>query len=1141
MKKYILLFLSALILFASCTKDVVPVLTVTLDKQQQSLAIGQSFVLRAIISPSNAGNQKVIWIVSNSSISLVDNGDGTAKVSGESAGTAQVIVKTDDGGVEDVCTVVVGAAVESLALDKTEIGLRKGESILLSATVSPSDASNKTVVWGSSDPDVVSVDAEGKVSALAGGEATVYASTADGGFVATCHVVVDVPVESITLSEYTKDDVYVGQSFPLVVTVNPDDATDAEIIWSSSDSKVAVVSSDGVVTAVGPGSATVTASSRGLSAECSVNVLLAADHVHLSDTVVTILAGHTKKISAKVFPVNSTDSKFTWESNNVDVATVDPNGVITARRPGEAIIKVSVNAYTFAECRVIVKILPEALVIDPSTLSVKPGEKFQLNCLIYPESASEKEVSWKSDNPTVAAVSSSGVITGVGPGKTNVHVLSSSNPELCGTCEVSVVTPVAGITLSKSSLELFVGEGNGSVSATVKPSDATNKALDWESSDPSVASVAEGESNTVVITPVKASSKAVNVIARSVDDTSVTATCVVTVKQHVKNLTLSKDFVEMYVGDNESIEVTISPDDATGKSVEWTSSDKSVVSVSDGRLTALKAGEATVTVKALDGSNVNSSCRVVVRPHVSSVTLSKTSFSLALNSSAKLEATVLPADAPNKGVSWSSDNSSVVTVYDDGYVIAKSVGSAVITVTTLDQGKTSTCLITVVPPISGISLDKTTLSLNAGSSEQLNATVNAVDGADTHVVWSSSDNSVASVDDFGKVTGHKAGTALIIATSSDPSKTASCVVTVLENTIEATSLEITPKTKVLRVGETFTLGLTVLPLGAAAHINWFNNNPSVVLLQDDGIIMAKGVGKATIVARDAEDKLEPAICEVTVVGASDVTSLTLNQNSLTLGVNESFDLVATVLPENSSAKVNWSSDDPSVAEVDSEGKVKAKSAGSATITAVAGSRSATCVVTVESEIIEVTSLTFSEKTINMAVGESKTLVITVSPEDANENPKFAQNTGSPATFVVSHAVGTPYWYVTFTAYRDTDGTFAVETAKLYERVKLKGYLQHVESLDINIAKTVIRVGESIGLIATVNPSNASNKVVNWTSSDTSVATVNSAGVVTAKRAGFVTITAKSQDGGYEKTCELLVRSNTVDPGNSEGVGFDDWN
>ena len=169
MKKYILLFLSALILFASCTQDVVPVLTVTLDKQQQSLAIGQSFVLRAIISPSNAGNQKVIWIVSNSAISLVDNGDGTAKVSGESAGTAQVIVKTDDGGVEDVCTVVVGAAVESLALDKTEIGLRKGESILLSATVSPSDASNKTVVWGSSDPDVVSVDAEGKVSALAGG------------------------------------------------------------------------------------------------------------------------------------------------------------------------------------------------------------------------------------------------------------------------------------------------------------------------------------------------------------------------------------------------------------------------------------------------------------------------------------------------------------------------------------------------------------------------------------------------------------------------------------------------------------------------------------------------------------------------------------------------------------------------------------------------------------------------------------------------------------------------------------------------------------------------------------------------------------------------------------------------------------
>jgi uncharacterized protein YjdB len=164
-------------------------------------------------------------------------------------------------------------AVLSLRLDKTTLSLSKGETSRLTAIVSPSDATNPTVSWSSSDPAVATIDATGNVTALAAGSATVTArSIADGKFAATCSVTVTVAVESISIDKQEVT-LILGQALHLNAIIVPSDATTKDVIWSSSDRKIVTVE-DGNILAVGVGSATITATSRdgNKTAICSVKV-----------------------------------------------------------------------------------------------------------------------------------------------------------------------------------------------------------------------------------------------------------------------------------------------------------------------------------------------------------------------------------------------------------------------------------------------------------------------------------------------------------------------------------------------------------------------------------------------------------------------------------------------------------------------------------------------------------------------------------------------------------------------------------------------------------------------------------------------------------------------------------------------------
>ena len=262
----------------------------------------------------------------------------------------------------------------------------------------------------------------------------------------------------------------------------------------------------------------------------------------------------------------------------------------------------------------------------------------------------------------------------------------------------------------------------------------------------------------------------------------------------VTSVTLNKTKESLLKGNTTTLVATVNPSNATNKGVTWSSSNSSVAKVDqNGKVTAVGKGTATITVTTKDGAK-KATCIITVTEEskpsivpVQSVTLNKAKESLLKGNTITLVATINPSNATNKGVTWSSSNSSVAKVDQNGKVTAVGKGTATITVTTKDGAKKATCTIIVteeskpvVIPVTSVALNKTKESLLESKTTTLTATINPSNATNKGVTWSSSNKSVATVDQSGKVTAVGKGTATITVTTKDGSKKATCTITVTE-------------------------------------------------------------------------------------------------------------------------------------------------------------------------------------------------------------------------------------------------------------------------------------------------------------------------------------------------------------------------
>ena len=250
----------------------------------------------------------------------------------------------------------------------------------------------------------------------------------------------------------------------------------------------------------------------------------------------------------------------------------------------------------------------------------------------------------------------------------------------------------------------------------------------------------------------------------------------------VAEITLSSTSMELLIGQTSQLTTTILPDNATYKGSIWTSSDESVATVdATGNVTVVSIGTISITAHSSDGKK-SASCEVTVLQKAESITLDKTSLEIYVGDEpVALVATVQPDTYTSKDFIWSSSNESVATVDEEGKVTAVANGTATITVKTSDGSSLSaTCSVKVYRHVESVSLNKTEMTLYVGNSSTLTATVLPSTSNNKNVTWTSSDESVATVDQSGKVTAKGPGKSSITVTTVDGAKTASCEVTVKE-------------------------------------------------------------------------------------------------------------------------------------------------------------------------------------------------------------------------------------------------------------------------------------------------------------------------------------------------------------------------
>ena len=589
----------------------------------------------------------------------------------------------------------------------------------LTATISPSDATNKNVKWSSSDKSVATVSSTGVVTGIAKGQATITATSADNANKkASCVVTVQQYVDRINVTAANSAPLRLGTT-QVSATVLPDNANNKNYTWSSNNTNVATVNASGVVTARNVGTAVITATAQdgsGVTGSVTINVQpIPVASVSVSKKtaeVYTSGSSKTLQLSASILPTNADDQSVTWESNKPGIAGVDASGKVTGMCAGTAVITVRshFNPSIYDQCTVTVKQLVTRLTLNKSSCELNNNETTQLSVTVIPSDATNKSVRWVSSNPNVVTVSETGLVTAVGGGDAMISVIAKDGSLVISQCLVHVngeaaapVVPdpsvsVQSVALDFEAIRVFTAGATKSIQlhAYVTPANAGNPGIVWSSSNSAVATV----DSTGKVTGVKGGNAVIT--AKSAANNSITATCSVTVEQLAESITLNKTSQSILKGE-ETVQLTgtVLPTNATNRNIKWVSSDTGIAVVDyTGLVSGVGLGNAVISAEAVDGSGVTASFNVTVLPvPVRSVTLntsSATAYTSGRDHEIQLTAQALPVHAEDRSLTWSSSNPAVATVDADGKVTGLTQGTAVITVKSVSNPEQKdTCSVTV--------------------------------------------------------------------------------------------------------------------------------------------------------------------------------------------------------------------------------------------------------------------------------------------------------------------------------------------------------------------------------------------------------------------------------------------------------------
>ena len=794
------------------------------------------------------------------------------------------VMIADAASPEDGALVAKAVKVTKITLTPAAATLEVGDTLQPAVAIEPPEASGVALKWTSSGKSVAAVGADGLVTALKAGSATITAEAQDGSKKkATLKVTVVVLAESIALPDTAR--VIAGGKLALTALFTPSNATMKALDWASEDPSIAQVSASGVVTAAAVTEAKtvkITAATKdgtGLTAECLVTVVPKAMGVAIlvgddpaAAATIDFGVANTLQLTAKAEPADA-GQEVTWATSDKKIATVSADGLVTALKTGNATITATVKDGTKKKVglKLTVAVLAKSIGL-PETSRVISGGKLTLSPVFTPSNATNKGIVWVSENPSTAAVSSSGVVTAAAVTEAKTVKITASTKDgsnLSAECAVTVVPKASGVTIfadgdpANAATVDFGVENTLQLAAGIAPADA-GQGVTWATSDKKIATVsADG-----LVTALKAGS--VTITATAADGSKKAASLKLTVAVLAKSIELP-DTARVFAGGKLTLSPVFTPSNTTNKRIVWTSADPGVATVStSGVLTAANvSAEATakITATTKDGSGLTAECLVTVVPKAASVSILADgapsiagTIDLGSESTLQLAAEIAPADA-GQNVTWATSDKKIATVSADGLVTGLKVGGATITATAVDGSKKAASFkLTVAVLAQSVQLPesarviagrKLTLTLSFTPS---NVTQKALD-------WASGDSTVATVSSAGVVTAAavtETKTVTISASTKDGSGLkAECLVTVVP---KATGVSVLlngePASAATAYmddsGNPLTLAAEVTPEDAGQDVTWSSSDKKIATVSATGVVKGVKVGNVTIKATAAD-------------------------------------------------------------------------------------------------------------------------------------------------------------------------------------------------------------------------------------------------------------------------------------------------
>ena len=789
---------------------------------------------------------------SNTNVATVDANGTVTSVNGGSA----VITVTAYNGATGTCNVTVTGAPASVKFDAATVTVGTGETVTLSAKAYDKSGNLTetalTYTLGTKS-SCVSISADGQLKGLSSGKATIKA-TAANGVSATCNVeVVAMPVgvklnqSAVTLA--------VGESYKgLAATLTPpsgEKTCSAKLTWSSEKTKYATVdASTGEIKGVKAGSSVITVkTSNGLTATCKVTVMKAPGSFSLNPTALTLSAGGMSEALKIVVPSKTGLGGATFTSSNTAVATVDANGVVTSGKEGTATITATAFNGKTAKCTVKVVGEPASVQLNRTAVTVSVGEKTSVTATALTASGNAAlttltyYVEPASPNPNCVKVDEkTGAITAVASGTAYVNAKTHNGIAATQLCEVKVTAKPKALVLPEK-LTMAVGDTLKSLDATLTFTDGTTApatGLTWSTSNKAVLTV---DTSTGTLTALKAGTATITAKTEG----GLKATCKLTVTSAPTAITLSPSSIKLSAG-GMRFQLAAKVSGVSAANVTYKSSNPAVATVSQsGQITTVKKGSATITASTTNGKTA--ACTVTVTAVPAKASFTSTQATLTADESIIPYVRVQAADGTEAAADLSfrilAGQKCVDLNTTTGEVTALAMGTAVIGVSTHNGVSASnTFTVKVVAEPTGISLSPTTVTLGAGETASLKANVTAIQGADTSVKWSSSKESVATVNASGKVTAKAIGTATITAQTVNGIK-ATCQVMVYN---APTTVTLSPTSGSVYVDEVGQYKVK-LSSAAAGKVTFTSSDPKIATVDDEGIVYGHAVGIVTITAK----------------------------------------------------------------------------------------------------------------------------------------------------------------------------------------------------------------------------------------------------------------------------------------------------